>query len=271
MLDPSRARAFHAFVERYEFVREAEGRRLQDPKVLKALPYLGGSGARRREWAIRAKSFRTLIRDVVAPFERAARRSLRVLDLGSGVGWLAYRLARRGHDVAAVDLLVNDFDGLGVHRHYDGAFLSVEAEFDRLPFGDAAFDVVVYNASFHYASDYAATLEESLRVLSPGGRIVVMDTPLYREASSGEAMVREREESFAARYGIEKHAVWTEGFLTYDRLEALGRSFSIRWELVEPWYGLRWWIKPWWAGLRGSREPARFKLMIGCRVVRRNT
>jgi hypothetical protein len=34
----------------------------------------------------------------------------------------------------------------------------------------------------------------------------------------------------------------------------------------QPWYGLRWWAKPHIARLRGSREPAQFKLVVGQRL-----
>jgi SAM-dependent methyltransferase len=261
-----RERVFQSFVAQYETVRSAEGRRVRNPSHLRALPFRDLSRRRRYEWAIRARSFEALIKNVVEPRERACARALRTLDMGSGLGWLAYRLALRRNEVAAVDLLTNDFDGLGVWRHYDREFLPVQAEFDRLPFLDRTVDVVVYNASFHYAVDFASTLCEGLRVLCPSGRLVIMDTPIYRDASSGRAMVQEREDAFEEQYGFRGNALASEGFLTYDRLEALERELAVRWRLVEPWYGLRWWSKPWVARLRGSREPARFQLVIGKRV-----
>jgi hypothetical protein len=92
-----------------------------------------------------------------------------------------------------------------------------------------------------------------------------MDTPLYRDASSGERMVEERDRAFEQRHGF--RGVNAEGFLTYDRLAALAGELALRWELFEPWYGVRWWIKPWVARLRGAREPARFKLVVGHRLL----
>jgi SAM-dependent methyltransferase len=261
----ARRRAFEEFVARYETVRTAEGRHIRDPRHLRALPFRDLSRKRRYEWAIRSRSFRALLERVIAPLERGLGRPLRILDLGSGLGWLAYRLTARGHDVAAVDLLLNEFDGLGAHRHYDRDFLRVQAEFDSLPFRDENVDVVVFNAAFHYAADYAGTLREALRVLAPGGRVVIMDTPLYRDPSSGEAMVREREASFEGQYGLRPNAVRSEGFLTYRRLEKLEHQLDVRWELAAPWYGVRWWLRPWIARMRGTREPARFELIVGRR------
>jgi SAM-dependent methyltransferase len=262
MLAPGRLEATRGFVERYEAVRMAEGRRLQDSADLRALPFRDRSRERSREWAIRARSYEALIRRVVAPLERPLP-VLRVVDLGSGLGWLAYRLATRGHAVAAVDLVTNDFDGLGVHRRYDRAFLPIQAEFDRLPFADASVDLAIYNASLHYAADYAATLREGLRVLAPGAPIVVLDTPIYRDASSGVAMVRRRDEAFEATLGPHGRAPRSEGFLTYDRLDRLAEELGLRWRFVQPWYGARWAIEPALARFRRTGEPARFKIVVG--------
>jgi hypothetical protein len=41
-----------------------------------------------------------------------------VLDVDAGIGWLSYRLPKRGHRPLAVDLLDNDSDGFGAARHY---------------------------------------------------------------------------------------------------------------------------------------------------------
>jgi SAM-dependent methyltransferase len=267
MLLEGREAAFAEFVGRYETVRRAEGRRAPSRRRLHRLPFRAPARDRAYEWRIRSRSFETLLRRVVVPAERARGRPLRIADVGSGLGWLAYRLAARGHDVAAIDLVVNDFDGLGVHHLYDRAFLSVQAEFDRLPFRDGDADLLVYNASFHYSADYVHTLGEGLRALGRGGRVAVLDTPLYRDAASGEAMVRAREEGFERDHGLRPHRVRTEGFLTYEGLAALGERLGLRWETIEPWYGVRWWVKPWVARLRGAREPARFKVIVGRRAV----
>jgi SAM-dependent methyltransferase len=264
MLAAGRHAALRAFIDRYEIVRRAEGRRIEGPQQLLALPFRDLTRRHGGEWAIRSRSFGSLVRVVVAPL--GARAPLDVIDLGSGVGWLAYRLARRGHRVAAVDLLTGDDDGLGAHRHFDRPLLAIQAEFDRLPFADASVDLAVYNASLHYAADYATTLREGLRVLRPGGRLVVMDTPIYRDAARGASMVRERAAAFEARFGFREDATATEGFLTYDRLGALARELDLRWQIVQPWYGLRWWLEPLRARLRGAGAPARFKLIVGTRA-----
>jgi len=45
----------------------------------------------------------------------------------------------------------------------------------RLPFGDAAFDVVTLQMVLHYAEDPAAAMAEAARVLHPDGLLIVVD------------------------------------------------------------------------------------------------
>jgi SAM-dependent methyltransferase len=224
------------------------------------------SGHFSADWKIRARSFRALIWEVVAPLERFLERPLTTLDLGAGNGWLSARLAARRGRALAVDLLTNKDDGLGAWPNYADGITPLQAEFDRLPLAAAQVDLVVFNASFHYAEHYEAVLAEALRVLTGSGRVVVTDTPVYADPDSGAAMVREREAAFTARYGFPSNALVSENFITYERMAELGAALGIHWDHLVPNYGLRWKLRPWLARRRRNREPAEFGLWVGARL-----
>lgn len=262
---PERAAYFRQFIQEYETVRRAEGRGSDDPAYYRALPFEDLTGRFRDDWHIRARSFQTLVEWILPTIEAKRGRPLKILDLGAGNGWLSYRLAGRGHQVAAVDLLTNAFDGLGAHVHYDVAFTPVQAEFDRLPFVGDQVDLAVFNGSLHYSVDYETTLNEALRVLRADGRLVIMDSPVYHDATSGEQMVREREAQFEEAYGFPSNAIPSENYLTYDRLDELAGASGLIWKIIEPFYGWRWASKPWKARLLGRREPAKFVVVVGKR------
>jgi len=266
LLPKQREVALARFVNRYETVRRLEGRGSCNPDYYRALPYEDNTGRYASDWKIRARSFQLFLRKVLPHLASTTRRSLKILDLGAGNGWLSYRLAQAGHQLAAVDLCLNDFDGLGAHVHYPVIFTPVEAEFDALPFEGGQFDVAIFNASFHYSVDYVRTLEEALRVLRSRGRIVVMDSPVYRDARSGEQMVQERQQAFRERFGFASDDLPHENYLTYDRLAQLASHLELSWEFYTPFYGLRWSLKPVRARLLGLREPARFALIVGARA-----
>lgn len=263
LLPPQRASALAQFAREYETVRRDEGWGSPDAGYYRALPFNDVSGRFADLWRIRAKSFQALVERVVKPLEWTWRRPLTALDLGAGNGWLSHRLARRGHGVAAIDLLINSTDGLGAHVHYDAAFVPVQAEFDRLPFDDDQADLVVFNGSLHYSLDYETTLCEALRVLRRDGCLAIVDSPVYREAASGERMVQEREARWMRLYGFRSHALPHENYLTYARLDDLAARLGLCWQVAHPSFGWRWAVRRGWARLRVRREPARFPLIVG--------
>ncbi len=264
-LTPDRLAYYEPFMHEYQIVRRAEGRGSTAAAYYRALPFADLSGKFTTDWQIRARSFLAFQRDVLAPLERDRQRSLRIIDLGAGNGWLSYHLARRGHLVAAVDLLINALDGLGAHIHYDTTFTPVQAEFDRLPFVEHQADLIVFNASLHYSTHYEITLAEALHVLRPAGLLVILDSPVYRSAGSGAQMVREREAAFTRAYGFPSNALSSENYLSTRRLNDLAAQLHLRWKIIQPFYGWRWRLRPIKAWLLRRREPARFAVIVGQR------
>jgi HemK-related putative methylase len=262
-LPPQRAAHYAQFLREYETVREAEGRGAADSAYYQALPFKDLTGHHTENWRIRATSFQMLVKKVIEPREMRSHMPLLIADVGAGNGWLAARLSQRGHQVAAIDITVSAADGLGAHVHHIASFVPIQAEFDHLPFENHQLDLVIFNASFHYSTQYEATLHEALRVLRPDGQIVILDSPLYRNAASGAQMVREREAQFTRQYGFASNALPNENYLTYRRLDELAHALDLQWDITTPFYGLRWALRPWRARLRGHREPAAFGVIIG--------
>lgn len=259
-LPEERLRTYARFLEQYQIVREAEGR-YGDAEYYRALPYRDLSRRMPEVWAIRARSLDALVDRVLVPLEERLGRGLKILDLGAGNGWLAHRLSLRGHLPAAIDLRVDDHDGLGVCMQYPVEFPAVQAEFDRLPFTAGQADLIIFNAAFHYSGDYETTLNEAVRVLRPDRPVVVMDTPFYPAAESGEAMVSERKAQFVRRYGFASDELESENYLTVARLTELERAGFV-WTKFVPRYGLRWRLRPWTARLLGRRTPANFYIFV---------
>ena len=136
---------------------------------------------------------------------------------------------------------------------------------DALPFADAQADVVVFNASLHYSTDYVRTIGEALRVLRPGGSIVVLDSPIHRHDSSGRQMVAERHADFERRFGTRSDSVASIEYLTGSMLDDIGRRLDLRWRHHRTWYGVRWAVRPWVARVRRRRAPSRFVVLVATR------
>jgi ubiquinone/menaquinone biosynthesis C-methylase UbiE len=175
---------------------------------------------------------------------------------------MSWRLMQRGHRAIAVDIFTDPLDGLGaIHRY--AQLDAIAADFDQLPFGDARFDVAIYNASLHYSPNYARTLKEARRCLRPDGRIVVIDSPVYRRPEHGERMRSERQSLFEQTYGFRSEALGSIEYLDEPELATLSRNVGIQWNRSRPWYGWRWAMRPVVARLRGKRPPSRFFVISG--------
>ncbi|HEX5482313.1 MAG TPA: class I SAM-dependent methyltransferase [Terriglobia bacterium] len=258
---------FSQFIEEYQTVRRSEGRGSPGGLYYLALPHKDITGRNSWQWKIRAKSFRYLLRKVLPQIADERGGGLDILDVGAGNCWLSYRLALCGHWPVAIDLRTDELDGLGAARHYlrflSRSFPRFFAEMDRLPFAKAQFDLVIFNASFHYSGDYEATLEEALRCLRRPGHILLIDSPFYSSEESGRKMVAERRQAYREKYGFPSQSVSSGDFLTGRDLEQLTSRYGIQWQLQRPWYGLRWALRPARAWLRRRREPAKFYLFWG--------
>jgi ubiquinone/menaquinone biosynthesis C-methylase UbiE len=142
----------------------------------------------------------------------------------------------------------------------------VVAEFDRLPLRDAQADLAIFNASLHYSTDYCRTLRESLRVLGPRGTLVILDSPMYSDPTSGVRMVHEREARFRATYGFASNALAHEHFLTPAKLAHVADELHLQWRTFQPRLDLRTTLVRRFNGLRARREPATFPVVVGTRA-----
>jgi SAM-dependent methyltransferase len=263
-LPPDRVAHYARFIHDYEQIRAAEGRGSEDDSFYLGLPYTDSTGRNGGQWRIRARSFDYLLTEALNQNFQGAGGS--VLDLGAGNCWMSYRLALAGFRSFAVDLLTNPNDGLGAAEHYRKhlpvLFPRIQAELSALPFQDGQFDAAIFNASFHYAENEEAALNEALRCLRSGGILVICDTPWYSREESGRRMVSERSTAFLQRYGTASDSIDSMEYLTDERLRSLETRLGIQWTVHSPNYGFRWTMRPLVARLHNRREPSRFRIYV---------
>ncbi|RBP63179.1 2-octaprenyl-6-methoxy-1,4-benzoquinone methylase /demethylmenaquinone methyltransferase [Brevibacterium sanguinis] len=108
----------------------------------------------------------------------AARPGERVLDLAAGTGTSSATFTRHGAEVVAGDISEGMLSE-GRRRHPEIDFIYADAM--DLPFTDDRFDVVTISFGIRNIHDVDVALAEMLRVLKPGGRLVVCEfsTPTF--------------------------------------------------------------------------------------------
>ena len=109
--------------------------------------------------------------------ELAAAPACRALDLATGTGDIAFALASRGARTIGLDitprmieLAVNKSGACG---HPPPLFLV--GDMSALPFPAASFDLVTTGYGLRNVPDLTIAIDEVLRVLKPGGRILSLD------------------------------------------------------------------------------------------------
>ncbi len=118
----------------------------------------------------------------LADFVPEGADPVRVLDVGCGPGVSTFILAELLGDRASlvgVDLAARMVERAERHHRTNYPHLSNlsfrRADATKLPFDDGAFDLVTGHSFLYLIPEKARVLEEVLRVLRPGGKLVLME------------------------------------------------------------------------------------------------
>ncbi len=101
---------------------------------------------------------------------------MKILDVGTGTGFIALLLAELGHEVTGIDIST----GMLEVAKRKAAEMGVEVEFrigdaEDLPFDDETFDAVVSRHLLWTLTDPRKAVEEWKRVVKRGGKVVAFD------------------------------------------------------------------------------------------------
>ena len=112
-----------------------------------------------------------------------------VVDIGCGEGYLTIEVARWAKRVFAVDrssdVLARAKALAGRRRAANITFK--RGELEKLPLESASVDLSLLSQALHHAPDPRVAMSEAVRVVRPGGKVLVLDLRAH-----GEAWVREK-------------------------------------------------------------------------------
>jgi ubiquinone/menaquinone biosynthesis C-methylase UbiE len=100
-----------------------------------------------------------------------------VLDIATGAGHTALAFAPHVRAVVAYDLteaMLQETAKNAADRSLTNV-VTRQGPAERLPFADAAFEIVTVRLASHHFADNAAAVREMARVAKPGGRVVIVD------------------------------------------------------------------------------------------------
>ena len=158
----------------------------------------------------------------------------RVLDIGSGPGFLAYEMAAAVGPTGRVRGIDISEAMLAMARKRCAAQPWTEfhhADATKLPFPDEGFDAAVSTQVYEYVADIPRALAELYRVTRPGGRVVILDTDY------GSLVIHTENEDRMARV----LSAWNEHFVHAGLPRTLSRhlrdaGFTVRQRDVIPMF-----------------------------------
>jgi ubiquinone/menaquinone biosynthesis C-methylase UbiE/DNA-binding HxlR family transcriptional regulator len=105
-----------------------------------------------------------------------------IADLGAGEGSFALLLAQRARKVIAVDNSAKMIE-VGQEQAKKNGVKNIEfrlGDMEEVPIRTGAVDLVFFQQSLHHALHPERALAESVRILAPGGRVVILDLVQHR-------------------------------------------------------------------------------------------
>ncbi len=130
-------------------------------------------------WSSGGGAYDEVSRGILDAIEHAINRlqptaDTRILDVATGTGWAARRLAERGFDVTGVDFAPEMLAAARERAAALGLRIPfIEGDAEDMPFEDDAFDAVISTFGVMFAQRPEDAATELARVCKPGGRLVL--------------------------------------------------------------------------------------------------
>jgi ubiquinone/menaquinone biosynthesis C-methylase UbiE len=180
------------FEDLYIAVRQQE-KRIYTDEQLQLLPDI--DHIYYDEWKIRKRSSERLI-----TYLEKKHKSLRILEVGCGNGWLSAKLSNIPN-TKVTGLDINQLEIEQANRVFKKDNLEfIYDSFNDNTFDNEKFDVIVFAASLQYFPSVINVFKQALSILKHAGEVHIIDTPFYTPLEAEKA--NERSCKYYAALGI---------------------------------------------------------------------
>ncbi|MEI6081546.1 MAG: metalloregulator ArsR/SmtB family transcription factor [Verrucomicrobiota bacterium] len=145
-----------------------------------------------------------------------------IADMGAGEGTLSQLLARTAKQVIAIDNSPKMVE-YGARIAAENGYANLEyrlGDLEEPPIESATVDVVLFSQALHHAARPQRAVESALRILKPGGRILILDlaSHTYEQAKELYAHV------WLGFSGVELHAMLEKAGFTDLEVSIVARE-----------------------------------------------
>ena len=170
--------------EQYISLRKKEQRLYSDEEVIE-LPEIHPEHIHYKEWQIRKRSCKKLV-----SYLNKKNKSLKILEIGCGNGWLSAKLATVSHSlVTGQDINLTELKQaiklFGQKSNLSFLYGDIQDIIDS-----CSFDIIVFASSIQYFSSLSHILQTAISLLKEGGEIHIIDSPFYKDDKIENAVDR---------------------------------------------------------------------------------
>ena len=163
------------FEKKYIQIRALESRLYTDEELLR-LPEVAPDHPHFDEWQWRKRSARRLVR-----YLGSRQRTLEILEVGCGNGWLTHELAEiPGVRVTGPDINFTELQQAARVFSDDPNLRFVHGDVRTGILGDRRYDIIVFAATIEHFPSIKKIVHMCLGLLKTGGEIHILDTPFCR-------------------------------------------------------------------------------------------
>ena len=191
-------------------------------------------------WAIRKMEY-SFIAGEFSSIEAKMDRPLAVLDVGCGVVPLNNWVAKRGHQVVALDPLHEDISFLvknEINKFYGTHVTYLTAAGEGLPFPDQYFDIVTSVSVLEHTipGNDRIILDEIARVLKPNGHLLItFDVSPPQPPQEGENVLPEEFRSYPYPFhpkAVQRLFRWLSRYFNISMSDVPSSLIDLTWEQV---------------------------------------
>lgn len=130
-------------------------------------------------WSSTGAAYDEISRGILDAIEHAVNRlaptaGMRILDVATGTGWTARRLAERGFDVTGLDFAPQMLHAAREYATARGLQIPfIEGDAEAMPFEDGSFDALISTFGVMFSQRPEDAAAELARVCRPGGRLIL--------------------------------------------------------------------------------------------------
>lgn len=209
IIDVKKRKKLNYFLQCFESYREKNNLVITKDNLYENLPF----SIKTDEWKERQKDIAIIKKKI------GNTQNLKILDVGSWNGWLSNYLTKKGHQVTALNLFIDEYDGLLAKNKYKLEFTSIQIQVEELYRIQDNFDLIIFNRNWAYFINHQKVFNDAKSKLTKNGEIIFTGLAVYKNTTKVRANLKYLNNKFYEKYKIPLIYNQSKGYLDYNDID----------------------------------------------------